>query len=160
MDFQQRLAKAIERGHHRSQELAKAETEKEITEKELARLHSQYRLELSERIEKCLKQAADNFPGFRFETIVGSRGWGARIRRDDIRLQGGRRDSLFSQLHVLVRPASSYGVLDLAGKATVRNKELFNRNHFQRLTEVDLATFNEMIDHWVLEYAEVFAGGK
>ncbi|MEE9601671.1 MAG: hypothetical protein V3V75_00095 [Thermoguttaceae bacterium] len=160
MDFQQRLAKAIERGHRRSIERARAEAEKEITEKELARLHSQYRLELSEHIEKCLKQTADNFPGFRFETIVGDRGWGASVRRDDIRLQGGRRDNLFSRLQVLVRPASSYEVLDLIGKATVRNKELFNRNHFQRLTEVDLATFNEMIDHWVLEYAEAFAAGN
>jgi hypothetical protein len=160
MDFQQRLAKAIERGHHRGRERVKAEAKKEITEKELARLHSQYRLELSEHIEKCLKQTADNFPGFRFETIVGDRGWGASIRRDDIHLQGGRRDNLFSRLQVLVRPASSYGVLDLAGKGTVRNKELFNRNHFQQLTEVDSATFSEMIDHWVLEYAEVFAAGN
>ncbi len=56
-----------------------------------------------------------------------------------------------------IRPPSSYHVLDLAAKATVRNKELFNRSHYQRLTEADLTTFHEMIDIWVLEYAELYA---
>ena len=160
MDFQQRLAKAIERGQHRGDERSRAKAEKEISEKELARLHSQYRLELSEHIEKCLKQLADNFPGFRFETVVGERGWGASIRRDDLSLKGGRRDSLFSRLQMVVRPASSYNILDMAAKGTVRNKELFNRNHYQRLTEVDPTSFNDMVDLWVLEYAEVFAAGS
>jgi len=159
MDFQQRLAKAIERGQLRGDQRARAKAEKELNEKELARLHSQYRLELSEHIEKCLKQLADNFPGFRFETIVGERGWGAKLRRDDLSLKNGRRDNLFSQLQIVVRPASEYHVLDLAAKATVRNKELFNRNHYQRLTDVDPTSFNEMVDLWVLEYAEVFAAG-
>jgi hypothetical protein len=160
MDFQQRLAKAIERGQLRGDERSQAKAEKEISEKELARLHSQYRLELSEHIEKCLKQLADNFPGFRFETVVGERGWGASIRRDDLNLKDGRRDSLFSRLQMVVRPASSYNILDMAVKGTVRNKELFNRNHYQRLTEVDLTSFNDMVDLWVLEYAEVFAAGS
>jgi hypothetical protein len=160
MDFQQRLAKAIERGQLRGDERSRAKAEKEISEKELARLHSQYRLELSEHIEKCLKQLADNFPGFRFETVVGERGWGASIRRDDLNLKGGRRDSLFSRLQMVVRPASSYNILDMAAKGTVRNKELFNRNHYQRLTEVDPTSFNDMVDLWVLEYAEVFAAGS
>ena len=160
MDFQQRLAKAIERGQLRGDERSQAKAEKEISEKELARLHSQYRLELSEHIEKCLKQLADNFPGFRFETVVGERGWGASIRRDDLNLKGGRRDSLFSRLQMVVRPASSYNILDMAAKGTVRNKELFNRNHYQRLTEVDPTSFNDMVDLWVLEYAEVFAAGS
>jgi hypothetical protein len=160
MDFQQRLAKAIERGQLKGDERSRAKAEKEISEKELARLHSQYRLELSEHIEKCLKQLADNFPGFRFETVVGERGWGASIRRDDLNLKGGRRDSLFSRLQMVVRPASSYNILDMAAKGTVRNKELFNRNHYQRLTEVDPTSFNDMVDLWVLEYAEVFAAGS
>jgi len=58
---------------------------------------------------------------------------------------------------MVIRPASSYHVLDLAVKATIRNKELFNRSHYQRLTEVDLTSFSEMIDLWVLEYAELYA---
>ena len=58
---------------------------------------------------------------------------------------------------MLIRPASSYQLLDLSAKATICNKELFNRSHFQRLTEADLTSFNEMIDLWVLEFAELYA---
>jgi hypothetical protein len=158
MEFQQRLNKAIERGQRAGSARARAEAEKAVTEKELTRLHSQYRLELSERIEACLRQLADRFPGFRFETIVNERGWGAAISRDDIELQPGRgRVSSYSRLEMLIRPASSYNVLDLTAKATIRNREYFKRSHFQRLTEVDLTSFTEMIDRWVLEYAELYA---
>jgi hypothetical protein len=158
MEFHQRLEKAIDRGHRTRDARARADAVKALTEKELARLHSQYRLELSERIEGCLRQLADRFPGFRFETLVNEKGWGAAISRDDIRLQsGGGRDTYFSRLEMLIRPASSYQVLDLAAKATIRNKELFHRSHFQELAEVDLTSFSEMIDLWVLEYAELYA---
>jgi len=157
MDFQQRLEKAIERGQRTGSAREQAKAEKAITEQELSRLHSQYRLTLSERIETCLKQLADHFPGFRFETIYGDRGWGAAINRDDIEIRSGRRTNYFSRLEMSIRPPSSYHVLDLAAKATVRNKELFNRSHYQRLTEADVTTFHEMIDIWILEYAELYA---
>jgi len=158
MDFHKRLEKAIERGHRTGSARARAKAEEAISEKELARLHLQYRLEVSERIETCLRQLAEHFPGFRFETIVGEHGWGAGISRDDIKVQPGRgRVNYFSRLEMVIRPASSYHVLDLAVKATIRNKELFNRSHYQRLTEVDLTSFSEMIDLWVLEYAELYA---
>jgi len=158
MEFQQRLNKAIERGQRAGSARTRAEAEKAVTEKELARLHSQYRLELSERIEACLRQLADRFPGFRFETIVNERGWGAALSRDNIELQPGRgRVSSYSRLEMLIRPASSYNVLDLTAKATIRNREYFKRSHFQRLTEVDLTSFTEMIDRWVLDYAELYA---
>jgi hypothetical protein len=161
MEFNKRLEKAIQRGQRARSARAQAEADKAVTEKELARLHSQYRLELSERIEVCLRQLVDRFPGFRFESIVDERGWGAAISRDDIKLQaGGGRDNLYSRLEMLIRPASSYHVLDLAAKATIHNKELLNRSHFQRLTEVDLASFTGMIDLWVLEYAELYAARK
>ena len=161
MEFHKRLEKAIERGQRTGDARARAEAEKAVTEKELARLHSQYRLQLSERIETCLRQLADHLPGFRFETIVSDRGWGAALSRDDVGLRSGRtRTSLYSRLEMLIRPASSYHVLDLAVKAAIRNKELFNRSHFQRLTEVDLTSFTEMIDLWVLEYAELYAAKK
>ena len=157
MDFQKRLEKAIERGERTGSTRQQAEAEQAISEQELARLHSQYRLSLSERIEACLKQLADHFPGFRFETIYGDRGWGAAVSRDDIVIRSGRRTNYFSRLEMSIRPPSSYHVLDLTAKATVRNKELFNRSHYQRLTEADLTTFHEMIDLWVLEYAELYA---
>ena len=158
MDFQQRLEKAIERGQRTGNARARETAEQAISEKELARLHSQYRLELSESIETCLKQLADHFPGFRFETIIDEHGWGAAVSRDDVRVQrGAGRTTYFSRLEMVIRPASSYHVLDLAAKATIRNKEIFNRSHFQRLTEVDLTSFSEMIDLWILEYAELYA---
>jgi hypothetical protein len=158
VEFHNRLDKAIERGRRASSARVRAEARQAVTEQQLARLHSQYRLQLSERIENCLRQLADRFPGFGFETIVSERGWGAAISRDDIILKSrSRQTSYYSRLEMLIRPASSYHVLDLRAKATIRNKELFNRSHFQRLTEVDLTSFTETIDLWVLEYAELFA---
>jgi hypothetical protein len=158
MEFRNRLNKAIERGRRASSAQAQAAAKQAVTEKELARLHTQYRLELCERIEGCLRQLADRFPGFRFETIVSERGWGAALSRDDIVLRPGKRQATYySRLEVLISPASSYHVLDLRAKATIRNKEVFNRSHFQRLTELDLTSFTETIDLWVLEYAELYA---
>ena len=158
MDFHERLEKAIGRGQRASDVRARAKAEKAVTEKELARLHSQYRLQLSERIEACLRQLSDHLPGFRFETIVNDRGWGAAISRDDVKMRSGRgRTNYYSRLEMVVRPASSYHLLDLTAKATIRNRELFNRSHFQRLIEADVTSFTEMIDLWVLEYAELYA---
>ena len=48
-------------------------------------------------------------------------------------------------------------VLDLTAKGTIRNKEVFNRSFFEKLADVDLDKFRELIDVWVLEYAELYA---
>ena len=157
-DFNKRLEKAIERGHRASDARARAEAAKALSEQELRRLHSKYRLELSERIESCLKTLPNHFPGFRFETVVSDRGWGAAVSRDDVDLSAGRgRTNFFSRLEMVIRPRGEYNVLDLAAKATVRNKEFFNRSHYQRLAEVDIESFQELIDLWVLEYAELYS---
>jgi hypothetical protein len=157
MDFNERLQKAIHRGQRASTARAAAQAERALNEQELQSLHTQYRLELSERIETRLRELTDNFPGFRMETIVSEAGWGAAISRDDLKVRSGRRDSLFSRFELLIRPFSSYHVLDLAGKGTIRNKELLSRSHYQPLTEVDPTTYAEMIDNWSLEYAELYA---
>jgi hypothetical protein len=34
---------------------------------------------------------------------------------------------------------------------------VFNRNYFERLPDVDLDKFLELIDLWILEYAELYA---
>ncbi len=129
-----------------------------MSEKELRRLHTQYRLELCEHVEACLKKLPHHFPGFQFETVVSDRGWGAAVSRDDVELGSGRRrTNYYSRLEMLVRPASKYHVLDLAAKGTIRNKEVFNRNRYERLDDVDLTSFTELVDHWVLEYAELYA---
>lgn len=157
-DFEKRLARAIERGHRTSDERARAEAAKALSEQELRSLHSQYRLELSEHIERCLRSLPNHFPGFDFEPVVTERGWGAAVSRDDVDLRArGRRTNFFSRLEIVIRPISDYLVLDLAAKATVRNKEVFARNHYQRLGDVDLESFTELIDIWVLEFAEKYA---
>ncbi len=157
MDFQQRLEKAIQRGQRSHDAEARARAEQAMGSEELKRLHSQYRLQLSDHIEQCLRQLPQHFPGFRFETLVGSRGWGAAISRDDLSLSDGRRENLFSRLEVVVRPFSTSRVLELAAKGTIRNKEIYNRNQYQLLADVDTATFRELVDRWILEYAELYA---
>lgn len=158
MEFQQRLQKAIERGQRAGVARVQAQRDQIIYEKELRRLHTQYRLELSERIERCLKNVADQFPGFIFECIVDERGWGGAISRDDLRLNSSGRRSGFSRLEMLIRPFSSSHVLELTAKAAVMNREVFNRSHYHGLADADLISFNEMMDNWTLEFAERYAG--
>ncbi len=158
MEFEKRLEQAIARGQHTRSEAARADAERALSAEESRRLHSQFQLELSEHIEACLKRMPEHFPGFRFESLVGERGWGATVTRDDVgRSPGALRQSLFSRLEMTIRPFGSYHVLELSAKGTIHNKEIYNRNHFQRLAEVDLQSFREMIDLWILEYAELYA---
>ena len=157
MDFQQRLEKAIQRGQRSHDAAAWARAEQAMGEEELKRMHSQYRLELSEHIEQCLKQLPQHFPGFRHETLAGSAGWGGAISRDDLSVSDGRRANLFSRLELGVRPFSTAHVLELAAKGTVRNKEIFNRSQYQMLSHADVASFRDLIDRWILEYAELYA---
>jgi len=157
-DFEQRLQKAVERGQRTSDVRARAEVEKAMSDAELRRLHTQCRLELSEHVEGGLKRLLRPFPGFEFESVVSDRGWGAAVSRDDVKVGSGRRrTNFYSRLEMLIRPPGKHYVLDLTAKGTIANKEVFNRNHFQRLTEVDLTTFTERIDLWILEYAELYA---
>ncbi len=158
MEFQERLEKAIERGERTGEAKAAAREQQAMSEEDFKRLHSQFRLPLSEHIEKCLKQLPDHFPGFQYTTVVSDVGWGASVSRDDVGPSpDGKRRNFFSRLEMVIRPYSEYHVVELAAKGTVRNKELFNRSHYQRLTEADPTSFTEMIDLWVLEYAELYA---
>jgi len=157
MSFRERLQRASERGKQaRAAQLNEAAA-KALSEEECRRLHSQYRLTLTEHIENCLRELADNFPGFRLETVVDERGWGAAASRDDVAFGAGRRGSLFSRLQVLVSPHSKYHVLEVTAKGTVRDKEVLSRNHYQRLSDVDLESFRELIELWVLDYAELYS---
>jgi hypothetical protein len=158
MDFDQRLQKAIDRGQRRGDIKAReAETEK-LSVEDVKRLHSQYRLQLSEHIEDCIRRLPNHFPGFQYETIYGERGWGAACKRDDVRLIAKRkRENYYSRLEVTVRPYSSLHVLELAAKGTIRNKEIFNRQHFEKIEDADPARYIELIDAWVLEFAELYS---
>ncbi len=48
-------------------------------------------------------------------------------------------------------------VVDLSGKGTIRNKEAFARSYFEKIEDVDPQKFEQAIDAWVLEYAEMYA---
>jgi hypothetical protein len=159
MSFEDRLQKAIQRGKRRSHAQEQEKAARAMSQEELKRLHSSYRLQLSEQIEKCVKQLPNYFPGFRFETIYGDRGWGGACSRDDLRVSGQRRrENTYSRLEITVRPYSpNVDVIELVGKGTIRNKEVFNRNFFDRIEEADPEKFAELVNVWVLEYAELFA---
>ena len=157
MDFKERLQRATERGLQARDAEARRAAAQAMSEEEWRRLHSDYRLTLTEHIETCLKQLAENFPGFRFETVVDEKGWGAAISRDDLMLQGGRRTNLFSRLTMTISPHNDYYVLELVAKGAVRNKENFSRSHYQLLKDVEMEGFVQLIEQWTLDYAELYA---
>jgi len=158
MDFNQRLDKAITRGQQTRDATARERAEAALSEEELKNLHSQYRLELSEHIEDCLRKLADHFPGFQFQTVVSEDGWGAKVSRDDVNLGSNRSaGNLYSRFELLIRPFSPAHIVELVAKGTIHNKEVINNNHFQFLAEVDLDSLQAIIDQRVLEYAELYA---
>lgn len=157
MSFEQRLQKAILRGRRRNETARREAEARALSEEELKRLHSNYRLQLSDKIEKCIGQLPNHFPGFRTETIYGEQGWGAACSRDDLHVRDGKRANDFSRVELTVRPLASSHVLELVAKGTIRNRELFQRDYYEKLQDADLDKFMELIDVWVLEYAELFA---
>ena len=159
-NFHERLEKAIHRGHQTLDVRQREQAEAAIGEEELKRLHTRYRLELSEHIEECIRQMPQHFPGFRYESLASERGWGAAISRDDLAISGRRRDNYFSRLEMAVRPFSSLHVLELNAKGTIRNKEIYNRTQFQMLAEADVDTFRELVDRWILEFAELYSASN
>jgi hypothetical protein len=157
MEFRERLQKASDRGRQAREARLSEAAARAMSEEECRRLHSNYRLTLADYIEKYLRELADNFPGFRLESIVDETGWGNAVNRDDIAITNGRRQNVFSRLKIVVSPFNKYEVLEIVAKGTVRNKEAFSRNHYQRLADVDIECFRELIELWVLDYAEIYA---
>ena len=89
--------------------------------------------------------------------MFGDRGWGGACFRDDFQ-PGGGRQSTYSRLEVTVRPyTTNLHVLDLAAKGIIRNREVYNRNFYEKLEEVDIEKFRHLVDAWVLEYVEQYA---
>jgi len=157
VEFKERLQRATERGQQTKDAKAREAAAKALSEEESRRLHSNYRMQLTDYIEKCLHQLADNFPGFNVEAVVDDKGWGTAIRRDDLSIKAGKRDNLFSRLIMTISPYGDFKVLDLVAKGAIRNKENFSRNHYQLLNEADLDSFQQMIEQWTLDYAERYA---
>ena len=159
MEFQERLQRAVERGQQARDTRGRDAAAKALSEEESRALHSQYRLELSEHVGNCLGQLVDQFPGFQLESIVGEEGWGAVVSRDDLALdEANKATNLYSRMQMLIRPFSEGRIVELVVKATIRNREVFNRARYQMLGQVDLESFSEHVDLWVLEYAEKYSG--
>jgi hypothetical protein len=158
MDFEQRLQRAVERGARSAEAKRRAEAEQALSEEQCRRLHSQYRLQLSEYIERCLAKLPQFFPGFQFESVVSDRGWGAAVSRDDMQLaRAGRRSNSFSRLELVVAPFNSAHVLELTARGTIQNKEIYQRSFYQPLPQFQLERFEELVDLWIPEFAELFA---
>lgn len=160
MNFDQRLERAIERGQRKRSADDRERAERAMTEDEFKNLHSKARLELSEHIEACLRKLPEFFPGFDFETVMGTDGWGAKISRDDIgqgAVAGKGLTRLYSRLEMVIRPYSPSHIVELVARGAIRNKEVLSRSHFQMLAQIDLESFSELIDQWVLEFAEKFS---
>lgn len=153
VDFDKRLQQAIDRGQVRSGAAARADASSRMSQAELKRRHNDFRLALSEHIETVLRKTADHFPGFRYETLYGERGWGGAILRDDL-MRGG---PMFSRLEITVRPLGEFPVVSLTGKGTIRNRELFSWQHHEEIADASVEALAARIDEWVLNYAEQFA---
>ena len=160
-DFESRLSDAVERGQKRRADKVEAEQRRKMTQEQLKSLHSKYRLQVSEHIEEHLKKIPDHFPGFQYEAVFGEKGWGAACSRDDFRSGNNRqRDNHYSRLELTVKPYSDLAVLELNGKATIRNKELFNRTFFEEIPDADPQEFLQRIDYWIIEFAEVYSASN
>ena len=156
-DFSKRLESAINRGKEVANRKAANDRDREQSEEELRENHRQYRLTLCERIEKTINQLADHIPGFRAESVYDDDGWGSAAFRENLHIEGGRRTTQFSRFEIVVRPCSDLLVLDIKGKGTVNNREVFNRSHYCKLADVQLSDFEECIEAWSLHFAEICA---
>lgn len=159
MNFDERLKRAILRGEQEKTERSRAAEFEQLTIEELRTMHSGYRLELSEHIENCEQKLVDHLPGFEFQTILNEDGWGGRITRNDLHLVPGKpAESRYSRLEMVISPFTPTAILELVTKGTVRNREVMNRKNYQKVNELELASFKEMIDLRALEFAEQYSG--
>lgn len=161
MEFEKRLERAIQRGQQARDAQTREELQRAMSDDDYRNLHSSGRIELSEHIDTCLRRVVDYFPGFTFQSIVTPDGWGAKVSRDDLRGRAGTgMNRFYSRLELLVRPYTQTRILELVARGTILNKEVLSRNHFQFLNELDLPGYRELIDQWVVEYAEKFAAAN
>ena len=158
MDFDDQLEKAIERGQQRNTKRDQDRKKQSLNADEIKRRHNEFRLHLSDHIEKSMNRVAERFPGFEYEIIYGSKGWGGAIHRQDLtRGPDGRSGSFFSRLQLSVRPINDYNVVNIAGKGTISDKELFSWNHFEDIDEATFEGFEEKLNNWILQFVEQFA---
>ncbi|MEI8212267.1 MAG: hypothetical protein WCI02_08960 [Planctomycetota bacterium] len=156
-EFEERLKNAVVRGANRAESLHSAEERKRLEAEDLKRLHSKYRLELSERIESVIRKLIDMFPGFRYQSVFGDAGWGSACMRDDLVIERGNRTNKYSRLEIVVRSVNEFNVLDLQAKGTIADRELMTRSFYQPVAQVEMEKFKKSIDDWAVAYAELYA---
>lgn len=156
-EFEDKLKRAIERGQDYSLAQAEIAKQKKMTEDDYRRRHTELRLAISDQIELDLKKVVDHLPGFEYETVYGKNGWGGAIARDDVSITTGSRNSLFSRLELTVKPFSQVHIVDLVGKGTVRNQEIFIRDFHKTIDDAEAEQFLSAVDQWVLEYVEAYS---
>jgi hypothetical protein len=156
-EFEDRLKKAVARGASRAESLQSAEERKRQEAEELKRLHTKYRLELSDHIEQVIRRLIDMFPGFRHQSIFGDTGWGSACVRDDLVIEKGNRSNKYSRFEIVVRPVNEFNVLDLQAKGTIADRELMSRSLYQPIAQVDMTRFRQAVDDWAVAYAELYA---
>jgi hypothetical protein len=156
-EFEERLKNAVTRGSSRAESLQAAEERKRQEAEELKRLHTKYRLELSEHIEHAIKKLIDMFPGFRYQSVFSDAGWGSACLRDDLIIEKGTRSNKYSRLEIVVRPVNEFNVLDLQAKGTIADRELMTRSLYHPIAQVDMTKFRKAVDDWIVAYAELYA---
>ena len=156
-EFSKRLESAIERGKQVANQKADDQRQREQTEEELRDRHTELRLVLCEKIEKTINSLADHFTGFRSESVYDEDGWGSAAFRENLHIADGKRMTKFSRFELVVRPCTELLVLDIKAKATVNSREVFNRSHYCKVAEVELADFERCIEAWSIQFAEIFA---
>lgn len=156
-DFEDRLQKAIQRGQQARVAGDASQDADAASEEEMRLKHSQFRNELSEHIENCLRKLCDHFPGFDYSTVLNEKGWGARISRDDIKLGRGTAKNEYSRLEVLVRPFNDTQIVEISTKGTIRNRESLNRSNFKFLKDATTDVLKQIVDGIVLEFAEQYS---
>ncbi len=155
-EFEEQLKKAIERGQRINDARQAEEKQAQMSADQLKIRHNEFRLKLSERIERTLQSLVQQLPGFEYENIYGSRGWGGAVSRDELVIAGGQRSNAYSRLEVTVKPLREMNIVDIGAKGTVKNREVFTRQHYRTIEQVDLDEFLETIDRWVLEFAQLY----
>ena len=151
------MQKAIQRGQQARVAGDASQEADAATEEEMRLKHSQFRNELSEHIENCLRKLCDHFPGFDYSTVLNEKGWGARISRDDIKLGRGTAKNEYSRLEVLVRPFNDTLIVEISTKGTIRNRESLNRSNFKFLKDATRDVLKQIVDGIVLEFAEQYS---
>ena len=156
-DFDEQLKQAIQRGMKTNQARQREAEKQQMNAEDLKRRHTEFRLAISERIEQTLQSLVHQLPGFEYENIYGDRGWGGAVSRDELSIRSGKRENLYSRLEITVKPYTELSIVNLNARGTIKNREMFTRRHHEPVGEADMHEFLEMVDRWVLEFAQLYS---